>query len=57
MALRQGTNRASERLPLRVQFIRVRVQAMFFFFSNTVGWVASIAISILITLVLLKSCS
>jgi hypothetical protein len=32
-------------------------QAMFFFFSNAVGWTVSIAISILVTLVLLKSCS
>ena len=30
---------------------------MFFFFSNGIGWFASIAISIVITLILLKACA
>jgi hypothetical protein len=30
---------------------------MFLFFSNGLGWTLSIAISVLVTLVLLKSCT
>jgi energy-converting hydrogenase Eha subunit E len=30
---------------------------MFFFFSNRMGWLASIAVSVVLTLILLRACA